>query len=1235
MIRSTCRIVAGLVVALFLLAPSALAQITTGTVMGRVVDPTGGVVAGAQVVLISEARGTRTAPVPTNESGDFVIPNVTADTYTIEVSAAAFKTTRRTGIMVSGGDRVGVPTLTLEVGGTTESVTVAAEAPIVQTQSGERSYAIETKQVEELPYARGNFVNVMAFVPGVNGLDTTSAGATRLGGASQNNLMMDGISAMDTGNNGQMLNMNIESIAEVKVLTQGYQAEYGRSSGLQVTAVTKSGSNSLHGSGYSILTNSNWNAKSWVQQTQGDVKPHTDLQIYGYTVGGPVYIPKIFNGKNKLFFFYAHEFRPETVLLQSTPIRLRLPTDLERKGNFSQSRDQNGNLIPVLNDYTTGQPIPGNVIPQTRLYAPGVAVLNQYPVPNVTQLSGMNYNWQIDPPSWSQLTQQPAVRIDYQMTTKLRLSAKYSGQRQRPVLQPGGAGGGIPGFSDAYVPHPFITNLGATIDYMINPTTFMEFSYGQIQNELAGGNNNGILTAAASNRQTTLGNFPLLYPNWGVMNTSYYGYKMMELTKPPFWDGKQLLLPPLFGWGSLIGAAPPNLRYPGWLNINRTRDFAINMTHIMAAHTIKAGGYLNHSYKAQNVQAGGVANLSFQGYVNFGNDSTNSLDSGFGYANAALGVFTQDLQQSKFVEGNLLYNQLEFFVQDTWKVNSRLTLDYGLRFVHQQPQYDNLLQASNFFPDKWTASQAPVLYKTGCKSGAATCSGNDRNALNPITGQVLTVAGMANTQAAIATPVAGVGNLLNGIVQAGNGISKYNYTWPTLVVGPRFGFAYDLSGKSEWVIRGGLGLFFDRPDGNTTFSAPANPPTATATDLRNGLLSTLGQGLVMQPVPTLVTYEYNAKIPSSLQWNVGVQRQFRGGIAADASYVGNHGWNRLGCFQGGCLQNQNMIDFGAAYLAKNQDPTLGTSTVPGANAYTANLLRPYPGLGGINMNAPDFQDTYHSMQFNLVRRFSKGFSFGANYTFGISLKGNTGLTYRYTNVNGVPTLRSDWQQYEDLMSNLMSQPPHVIKLNAVWSIPGRKDMGRVIQQLTSDWQISGVGTIQSGPAFDLSYSYQTNGTNAIITGSPDWGGRMVYLNPGAVGGGCDGTSNQYAQFNGLTSVVTGPTYGSLSLESGRNVLRGCWVKQMDLSLVRRIRLKERVTLEARADIFNALNTIMINGRVTQAQYNNPTSMTLVNNQFNADGSLNMARQYPRNAGFGAATSAMAMRNFQLQFRLQF
>jgi hypothetical protein len=1227
MIRITRSVFVGLVLPLLLLPPAAQAQITTGTVTGRIVDSTGGVIASAHVVLVSEARATRNAAVLTNDSGDYVFPNVAPDTYTLEVTAPSFKTLRRTGIVVTGADRVGVPPLTLEVGGTAETVSVTAETALVQTQSGERSFAVEQKQVESLPVVRGNFTSLVAFVPGVNAGDTTSAGGTRLGGASQNNIMMDGISAMDTGNNGQMINMNIESIGEVKVLTQGYQAEYGRSSGLQITAVTKSGSNSFHGSGYSIFTNSDWNSRTWLQQKNGDAKPYSYLSIYGYTIGGPVGKP---GRRNKLFFFYAHEYQPQTLQINSgNVIRLRVPTQLERAGDYSQTRDQNGNLLTSIYDASTGAPFPNLKIPAQRLYAPGLAVLNRYPLPTLTQQPGTNYNYEAAAGSYNQLTQQPAVRLDYQVSEKLRLTGKVSGQRQRPVTQPGL----IPGFSDAYVPYPNITNYAATVDYTISPTTFLEFTYGQIQNQLAGGNNNGIDINDESNRLKSLKDFPMLYPDAGVMDPRYYGYGVMQQEKPPFWDGKSLNLPPLFGWGSGIGAAPPNQFYPGWLNINRTRDFATSLTKVAGRHTLKAGGYLNHSYKAQNVGAGGIANLSFQGYVDFGNNTTNALDSGFGYSNAALGIFTQYLQASKFIEGNLLYNQLEFFVQDNWKVNNRLTLDYGLRFVHQQPQYDQFQQMSNFFPEQWKASAAPVFYVAGCNNGATVCSGNARNAMDPRTGQILVAPGAANTQAAIGTPIPGTGNPLNGVIQAGNGIAKTNYVWPALVVGPRFGFAYDITGRSTWVLRGGFGLFYDRPDGNTVFSTPGNPPAATATDLRNGQLSTLGQGLSPSPVPALVTFQYQAKIPSSWQWQAGFQKSLPWEMVGDVMYVGNHGYNRLGGFQGGTQQPINSVDFGAAYLPKNQDPTLGTATYPGQTAYTANLLRPYLGFATIGENMTAFYDTYHSIQMSVNRRFSGGFSFGASYTYGISLKGNTGLSQRYTHAaDGTISLRSDEQAYQDLMSTL-DRRPNFLKFNSVWLSPGISGGGTVLQQLTKDWQLSGVLTASSGGAYSLGYSYNSAGSNVNITGSPDWGGRVILGNN--LGSGC--SSSPFNQFN--ATAVTGPGYNSLGMESGRNYLRYCPNENVDLSISRRIAFGKIFTetrrLEFRADIFNALNTVIINAVSTTATFNTPASMALQNNQYNSDGSLNGARLQPKNAGFGAATGAQAMRNLQLQLRFSF
>ena len=460
-----------LILALIVVSSPVAAQITTGTVTGTVKDAQGGVIPGATVVLVSETRGTKSAPAVTNETGTYVFPNVTADTYTVEVSLDAFKAVRRTGIAVSGGDRVGVPAMTLEPGAIAETITVTANVPLVQTQSGERSYAVKSEQIDNLPFARNNFTTLTAFTPGV--VQTgASAGATRLGGAGQNNIMMDGISAMDTGNNGQMLNMNVDAIGEVKILTQGYQAEYGRSSGLQITAVTKSGTNQFRGSAYDIQTNSDWDSNSWVNQKNGDPKVKQSTKTLGYTIGGSVGKP---GGNNKLFFFYSHEYRPVTAAINGgNPVRIRVPTAAERAGDFSQTLDNNGALFNLIHDPLSPLPcVAGNTagcfqdggvlgkIPANRLYPIGQQILSRYPLPNVNQLPGQNYNYEVAAPTTDNLTQQPTVRVDYQMSQNLRFTGKYSGQRARKLVTPGA----IPGFTDVLNPYPFITNYGVTANW--------------------------------------------------------------------------------------------------------------------------------------------------------------------------------------------------------------------------------------------------------------------------------------------------------------------------------------------------------------------------------------------------------------------------------------------------------------------------------------------------------------------------------------------------------------------------------------------------------------------------------------------------------------------------------------------------------------------------------------------------------------------------------------------------
>ena len=507
-------------------------------------DPQGGVIPGATVVLISETKGTKSAPAITNETGTYVFPNVTADTYTVEVTLEAFKTVKRGGITVSGGDRVGMPPITLEPGALAETVTVVGQSPLVQTQSGERSFAVSSKQIETLPFARNNFTSVTAFAPGVV-LTGASAGGTRIGGAGQNNIMMDGISAMDTGNNGQMLNdeRRLDRRGEdpdaglpgrVRPLERpaDHRGHQGRLEQLPRFGVRH---RDQLGLGCEQL------GQSEERRREGEDR-HQDE---GYTIGGPVGKP---GGNNKLFFFYSHEYRPVTAAINGgNPIRIRVPTAAERAGDFSQTRDNTGALFNLIKDpfstaactaaSTAGCFQDGGVlgkIPANRLYGIGQAILNRYPMPNVNQLPGQNYNYEVAAPTTDNLTQQPAIRVDYQLSQKLRVTGKYSGQRARKLVTPGA----IQGFSDVQNPYPFITNYGVTADYQLNNSTFIEGTYGFIRNQLAGGGSiGGILTGGmlvndAANRSSSLPGFPLLYPNAGVVDPRYYAYRRIERSGP-------------------------------------------------------------------------------------------------------------------------------------------------------------------------------------------------------------------------------------------------------------------------------------------------------------------------------------------------------------------------------------------------------------------------------------------------------------------------------------------------------------------------------------------------------------------------------------------------------------------------------------------------------------------------------------------------------------------------------
>jgi hypothetical protein len=369
-----------------------------------------------------------------------------------------------------------------------------------------------------------------------------------------------------------------------------------------------------------------------------------------------------------------------------------------------------------------------------------------------------------------------------------------------------------------------------------------------------------------------------------------------------------------------------------------------------------------------------------------------------------------------------------------------------------------------------------------------------------------------------------------------------------------------------------------------------------------------------------------------VQWNAGVQMALPWSSSLDLSYVGSHGYNLMGAFQGGSTVNLNAIDIGTAYLPQYQDLTKGTSAVPGQNALTANLLRPYRGYTNINENETEFHDIYHSIQASFNRRFRNGIQFGVNYTLGLLYQGNTGLQERLVHAaDGTVSISPDQGQWEDLNKNLDNRR-HYLRANWVWDLPDLKSENttlRAVGYVINDWQLSGVFTTGSGGHYDLSYSYNANGSSQNLTGSPDYGARILYT--GDPGSGC--SDNQYAQFN--MNAVTGPGYYSNGMESGRNILIGCPDHTVDLAIARNIRLGGGRQIQLRLDAFNAFNTVVYTGRQGQIQYNSPTDLTIRNNEFNADGTVSSSHTKPNTAGFGAVNGSNTARNLQLTARFSF
>ncbi|MCL5745985.1 MAG: Plug and carboxypeptidase regulatory-like domain-containing protein, partial [Acidobacteria bacterium] len=599
------------------LAP-ALPQTVTGSISGSVRDASGSAVTGAQLKLVSVATGAERTGVP-NEMGDFVFGALNPGEYDIFVEATGFKTLERRHIMLTASERLSVGALELAVGAVQEKVTVTAEGTAVQTVSAERSAALSSSQLSELLVRGRNVSSLMSLLPGV--VDTADGTAETpsannasafnvLGNRNNaNNLSVDGLNITQPGGAPHSaFGISVDAIAEVKVLVSNYQAEYGRMSGADIQIVTKAGTRDFHGGASYFKRHEQFNAMNFFSNRNNLAKPRYRYNTWAYNIGGPIYLPGKFNtGRDKLFFFWSHEYWPQrstSAINYST-----MPTELERTGDFSKSVDVNGALVPVL-DPLSRVPFAGNVVPASRVDKNGLALLNVFPKPNFfdTSISRRQYNyitqWEVHNPF-----QLYTMKVDYNVNSKNIISATYTGS---PEKSDGPNAGGItapfatfPGTQSNGWGHL----VGVRYQRIFSPTMVNELTSGYVV------------------RYTTVTEPPEALKGF---QRATYGFTAGQFNSA----NNPLDLVPGMSFGGIVGAA--GISYDGRFPYDNGRymfDIGDNLTKTLGAHTLKAG-FMFERIK----QVDGPWANHFTGTFDFGRNTNNPIDSNYAYANAALGV---------------------------------------------------------------------------------------------------------------------------------------------------------------------------------------------------------------------------------------------------------------------------------------------------------------------------------------------------------------------------------------------------------------------------------------------------------------------------------------------------------------------------------------------------------------------------------------------------------------------
>jgi hypothetical protein len=1054
--------------------PSLLqSQTDRGAITGTVLDPAGAQIPNAQVIATRRETGAVSETTST-ATGNYSFPSLEVGTYDLRFSANGFETSVANGIVVETVQTVRMDAK-LTVGSSSQTVIVTSQGPMLQTESASLNQTLTTDRINNLPltYAGAGIQNPTAFA-------STQPGATSTIDANGNyQLQVNGapIDTYRTLMDGQDITSGIdpthlaegtpslEALQEVTLQASNFAAEFGQVAGGLFNFTSKSGSNNFHGSAYENWVNEILNAGNpYTSNGEGGlIRPRDRANDWGFTVGGPVWIPKVYNGRNKTFFFFNYERFSTTSAVSGT--FATLPTAGYRMGDFSGAltgrqvgTDPLGRPImeneiydPLTTRTVNGQlvrdPFPGNVIPQSRIDP--VAAKIQALIPTPSNSNTINNFAQSN--ALSTTTTAPSFKVDQNFGTKSKLSF-YIGEWTNDV--PKNYGDGLPyPISSArnYLTHTWIYRLN--LDQTITPTMLLHIGLGEMRYSHIDSAPNSVLNYNA-------------VANLGLNGASRSPAPFPELT------GLSALSNGGVTYPGQAGATSSNLGLTNsghYLNDNPTA--IASLSWIRGNHALKTGIEWRETTftDIELAGTGGVYNFASQetGLPYLQLSSVKGADVGFPYASFLLGT-VDSASVASGQEPNFRKYGLGIYVQDTWKVNQKLTLDYGIRWDYQQSWSESRNRWAEFAP----------------------------NVANPSAGGLLG-----------ATQYQGSGSLRCNC--------KFTKTYP-YAYGPRLGVAYSINNKT--VVRGGWGLIYGSTPGIQYLSGTSiigtgwNTINFTATSfgvapvqlsqglqysqsqltnasLSPGIRPSTGQ---VNPPPYYIDPQAGRPARTN-QWNIAVERQLNPTISVEAAYVGNtaiwlqsdlldvNGNTAAGLAKHG-LDITNAANQALLLSPMNSPQVMAagfTAPYPGfpMNLTLAQALRPYPQFTAISGRwSPRGDSWYNALQIKVVKRFSHGLDLTAAYTYQneTSLGAVSGTSYGSNYNLGLINDAYSRPTNKSIASN---SQPQVFNTAFSYRTPAWGE-NRILRTAIRDWTFGAFLRYASG--YPIPSPYGQNGLNSIL-----------------------------------------------------------------------------------------------------------------------------------------------------------